>query len=188
MDDVILKAKRLGVHDEHIAKVKVVGDRLFKKFQKLHKLDARWKKYLLAAAIIHPAGKSISQANRDQHSYYIAKNADIPLMTEWENEIIAQLCLCRKAGKADDVLLPESIEKDRHAFFKLLSILKVIDALDRRNGPLVSIGRVSVRGKDVVMDVSAPRGDTTLEILRLEQKRDLFEDVFNKRLIARKRE
>ena len=80
MADVCLKAKRLGVHDEHVAKVKTVGDRLFRKLQKLHKLNAGWKKYLLAAGIIHPAGKSISTAHNDQHSYYIAKNMDIPLM------------------------------------------------------------------------------------------------------------
>lgn len=185
VEDVSLKARRLGVHEEHIAKVKMVGDRLFRKFQKLHRLGAEWKKYLLTAGIIHPAGKSISNANHDQHSYYIAKNADIPLMVEWENEFIAQLCLWRKAGKMDDVSLPDMSDQRKNAFFKLLSILKIIDALDRRNGPLVSVDRVSVRPREVILDISAPRGDTTLELLRLEQKKDLFEDVYKKRLTGR---
>ncbi len=185
LEDVCLKASRLGVHDEHIAKVKRVGDRLFLKFQKLHRLGPEWKKYLLAAGILHPAGKSIATANHDQHSYYIAKNADIPLMVPWENEFIAQLCLWRKAGKTDDVSLPEMSAQRKNAFFKLLSILKIIDALDRRNGPLVALERVSLKGHEVSMDISAPRGDTTLELLRLEQKKDLFEDVFKKRLAGR---
>ena len=182
LPDLYLKAQRLGCQDAHVRQVVSFSSTLFTRLRRLHKLDDEWQVYLTAAAILHDTGEAITPTHHERHSYYIVKNADFPSMDGWETEFIAQLCLWHPSGKPDPDELPFNGDKKRRdAFMKLLALLRVADALDRGH-------KSGVRIKSVLLDRDKVRLVLTgksidLELLRVEQKRVLFEQVFGRRLV-----
>lgn len=182
--DLEARALRLGCQEAHFKKVASVAGFLFDRLKGLHRLGARWKVYLTAAAILHDTGDSINPSRHGEHAYYVIRNADFPSLEKWEIEFLALLARWHSGGKVEskalDVLRGHV---DRKVFLSLLSLLRVADALDRahRGGVILKDVRVARQQVSLVLD---PKGSTDLEILRVEQKRDLFEEVFGRRLVA----
>ncbi|MBU6375909.1 MAG: hypothetical protein KGQ59_07940, partial [Bdellovibrionales bacterium] len=69
----------------------------------------------------------------------------------------------------------------REAFLRLLALLRVADALDRSHKASPCLRAVQLkRGKvKLLLD---PRKSSDLEVLRVEQKKGLFEEVFGREL------
>jgi exopolyphosphatase/guanosine-5'-triphosphate,3'-diphosphate pyrophosphatase len=185
MEDLYRRAKRLGANEPHLRQVVAISEALFDRLRAVHKLKPSWKPYLTAAAILHDVGESVTPSNHEQHSYYIVKNADIPSMEKWETEFVAQLCLWHRGGKVSDKDM-EAVDGDKerkHAFLKLLAILRIADALDRGHKSSVTSPQVKVERGRVRLRF-ASKSATDLEMLRVEQKKALFEQVFGRSLIA----
>jgi exopolyphosphatase/guanosine-5'-triphosphate,3'-diphosphate pyrophosphatase len=184
--DLYSKAQkfRTGPDDEaHLKQTVEISEALFDRLKRLHKLDAKWRHHLTAASILHDVGEAISRTRHGAHSYYIVKNADIPSMEKWEAEFVGQLCLWHQDGKISQKDLSFAGSKDRkQAFVKLLAILRVADALDRSHKRLLKIRNVRINPKSVRLLVSARNG-IDLELLRVEQKKSLFEQVFQRSLV-----
>jgi exopolyphosphatase/guanosine-5'-triphosphate,3'-diphosphate pyrophosphatase len=177
------KAQRLGCQEAHVRQVVGFAAALFARLKALHKLDAEWQVYLTAAAILHDTGEAITPTHHQRHSYYIVKNADFPSMDAWETEFVAQLCLWHPSGKPDlEGVLFSQDKKWRDAFFKLLALLRVADALDRGHRSSARIHHVHVTRDKVRLLLTGKAID--LELLRVEQKKSLFEQVYRRRLVA----
>lgn len=182
LDDLRAKARRLGVSEVHVRQVTQLSEQLFDRLRPLHRLRPAWRPYLLAAAILHDVGEAVSPSRHEEHSHYIVRNADFPMMEKWEAEFVAELCLRHRGGKVPADELPFGRDKiRRQAFVRLLALLRVADALDRGHKGLVSIRGARVERRRVTLEV-ATRSAADLEILRVEQKKDLFEDVFGREL------
>ncbi len=189
LPDLLASAQRFGMNQVHLEAVAKLSELLFDRLRRIHRLAPKWKMYLTAAAILHDVGEAITPTHHEQHSYYIVKNADFPSMDPWENEFIAQLCLHHRGAGAidtDNVKLGGSAKvsaQRKDAFLKILSFLRIADALDRGHQGTVRIRKISIRGKNVHLSVSG-QGPIDLELLRIEQKKDLFEALFKKKLIT----
>ncbi len=186
-DDFYAKARRMGVTDTHLKQVTALTDTLYDRFRPLHKLKPEWKNYLKAAAILHDTGEAITPTRHAEHSYYIVKNADFPALEKWETDFIAELCLRHQGGKFElkDLPFKGKSEKDkerRHAFPRLLALLRLADALDRGHKSNVRIKRVRLTRREVHLHLSGTAVD--LELLRVEQKKGLFEQVFDRKLVV----
>jgi exopolyphosphatase/guanosine-5'-triphosphate,3'-diphosphate pyrophosphatase len=166
-----------------------LAETLFTRLKKLHRLGDDWKPYLTSAALLHDIGEVISPTNHDTHSYYFAKNADFTPLEEWESEFIARLCLYHRVGKPDvDGLFAKNGAKEKErkrAFLALLALLRVADALDRNKRGHVGIGAVKLARDRVTLTIRAKKGSGDLELLRVEQKKALFESVFRRHLVVR---
>lgn len=183
LPDLYARARRLGGNDAHLRQVVEFSATLFSRLRKLHKLGSEWQAYLTAAAIMHDSGEAVSSTHHSRHSYYIVKNADLPSMEPWESEFVAQLCLWHASGKPDSKAFPfDGNKKRREAFYKLLSLLRVADALDRGHKSSARIVRIAVDARRVRILLAGKSVD--LELLRVEQKKALFEQVFGRVLIA----
>ncbi len=185
LEDLSEKAKRLGCNPAHFNQIRNISEKIFDSTRRMHKLQPEWKRYLAAAAILHDIGECIAPTHHEVHSYYIVKNADFRAMENWESEFIAQLCLRHSAGKLSKIDL--NFIKDRSkrsAFIRLLAILQIADALDREHKGNVQIHRISLSPGKVRLFVSGKNID--LELLRLEQKKSLFEEVFRRQLLTEK--
>jgi exopolyphosphatase/guanosine-5'-triphosphate,3'-diphosphate pyrophosphatase len=183
LPDLYSRARRLGGNDAHLRQVVGFSETLFARLRKLHKLGSEWQVYLTAAAILHDTGEAVSSTHHSRHSYYIVKNADFPSMEPWETEFVAQLCLWHASGKPDSKAFPfDGNKKRREAFYKLLSLLRVADALDRGHKSSARIVRISVDPRRVRITLAGKSVD--LELLRVEQKKALFEQVFGRTLVA----
>ena len=180
LPDLYAKAVRLGCQEGHIKQVVAFTDVLFTRLKTLHKLSAEWQVYLTAAAILHDTGEAVTPTHHELHSYYIVKNADFPSMEKWEAEFVAQLCLWHPNGKPDNKDFPFAGDKRRkEAFFKLLALLRVADALDRGHKSSARIARISLEKGRVRIRLAA-KGAVDLELLRVDQKKALFEQVFGR--------
>ena len=184
LPDLYSKAQRLGCQDGHVRQVVGFAAVLFSRLKNLHKLDPEWQVYLTAAAILHDTGgKPSSPTQHEKHSYYIVKNADFPSMEGWETEFVAQLCLWHPSGKPDPETFPfDGDKRRRDAFFKLLALLRVAAALDRGHKSSARIKQV-LTDKDKVR-ISLTGKSVDLELLRVEQKKALFEQTFHRRLVV----
>lgn len=187
LEDLYAKAKKCTAspdEEAHLKHTVDLCDSLFDRLRGLHRLGHEWRHYLTAAAILHDVGEIVSRHQHGQHSYYIVKNADIPSMQKWETEFVAQLCLWHQGGKVNAKDLPFGRDKTkRQAFLKLLALLRVADALDRSHKRAVRITAVRVEKKKVKLQLSA-KNAMDLELLRVEQKKALFEEVFKRELVV----
>ncbi|MGE0615783.1 MAG: HD domain-containing protein [Bacteriovoracia bacterium] len=180
LEDLFRIATRLGSRPGHMRQVAALAEGLFKKLQKVHGLRPEWRAYLTAAAYLHDVGDAINPSFHEAHSYYTVMNADLPVMETWEREFIATLCLYHNAEKIDSADVPfRSHPARRNAFLKILAIFQLADALDRNHQSLVTIKRIKFERGKIVIFVSGKTA-VNLEILRVEQKRSIFEKVFRK--------
>jgi exopolyphosphatase/guanosine-5'-triphosphate,3'-diphosphate pyrophosphatase len=185
LSDIMTKVDALGSDRNHYLHVMAMAEMIFDRTRRLHRLATSWKKYLMAAAILHDVGKSISPTHFENHSYYIVRNADFPAMEKWESELIAQLCLQHTGStlsKKDLLFLKAKAE--RSAFGYLLGILRVATVLDRGYQLNVQIQKISLPQGRVQLWL-AKKEASELEILKIEQKKKLFEKVFGRQLVIR---
>ena len=183
LPNLYTKAIQFGCEPKHVDQTVALAEQLFIKLRPLHKLGLEWKPYLIAAAILHDVGEAVTPTAHEVHSYYIVKNADFPAMEPWESEFVAQLCLRHRGGKVERKVLPFDDKMRQTAFLKLLALLRVADALDRGHTGALTIRGIRVDRKAVRLSVQG-RGPIDLELLRIEQKKDLFEEIFGRELIT----
>jgi exopolyphosphatase/guanosine-5'-triphosphate,3'-diphosphate pyrophosphatase len=187
LEDIYEKAAKFATtpdDEAHLKQTVALSESLFDRLKRLHKLGREWRYYLTAASILHDVGEAISRNRHGVHSYYIVKNADFPSMQNWEAEFVGQLCLWHQDGKIDPKSLPFANDKvKRQAFQRLLAILRIADALDRSRKHMVKIAGVKV-AKTKVRILLTTRGAMDLELLRVEQKKNLFEEVFKRELVV----
>lgn len=154
---------------------------IFDGLKGLHKLGPEWRSLLEAAALLHDIGEFVSPTNHEEHSYYIVKNADYIPLEKWESEFIARLCLYHRVGKPELPELGRGEKTKKQAFLRLLAILRVAVAIDRGQPGFLRIKKLRIlRGKIelVVQSKTAP----DLELLRVDQKKGLFEVTFKRPL------
>ncbi len=186
LDELVQKARRCGIHEGHLQSVRTMAVLLFDRLKGVHRLRSEWRSFLEAAAILHDVGEVVSPTQHGRHSYYIARNMDLPSLENWEREFLAQLCLWHAGGSPDFkkvAALREPLR--REAFFKLLSLLRVADALDRSHKGAPCLREVSLRRGIVELKLDSRRS-SDLEVLRVEQKKELFEEVFGRRLVVKR--
>jgi exopolyphosphatase/guanosine-5'-triphosphate,3'-diphosphate pyrophosphatase len=179
------RAGRLGCSESNLKKLVLNAEILFERLLPLHQLKENWKDYLLIANIFRDTGWTVSPVAHEKHSYYILKNAELPLSQEWEIEFVAQLCLCLEGQKPNltKACFKGTKKKElNRAFEVLLSLLKLGEALGPAHQEKILIDNVSIRKNAVCFKVGS--GDfAELAKIRLEQRKGLFEETFGKELI-----
>ncbi len=178
LEDLYQKAAQLGFSKPSLQGKVRTAEELFQKTQKLHLLDEDWLRYLSAGIILHEIGSVVSLTHFEAHSYYMVRHADFLAMENWESEWIAQLCL--KAGdptiaKKDLGFVPG--KKSRMTFLKLLALMRIAEALGPRSASFPTLKKVTIRDQQVKMTLNGRRSQD-LTVLRIQQKKALFEEVF----------
>ncbi len=176
------RAKGWAKNEMHSEAVAANAAALFEATRSLHKLPPSRKSILEAAALLHDAGESISPSQHAEHGAYIVKHAIFPSVTPEDQMLMTALVRWHRDEKVFErkniELPPGTARKD---FLKLLSILHVADALDRSHQSEIRIKSISVKRKEVLIRLKSKRSPE-LEMLRVEQKKQLFEKVFGRTL------
>lgn len=184
ISDLERRAQRLGCNETHFRKVAGLAGELFDRLRRLHRLGPEWKVYLSAAAILHDSGEAINPSRHGDHSYYVIKHGDFPSLEKWEIECVALLCRWHAGGKPESKLVRTLKPRvSMRQFEYLLAILQIADSLDRGHRGGARLRKVRIEKKQVTLVLDA-KGSTDLEMLRVEQKRALFEKVFGRHLVA----
>ena len=185
LNDVAFLSRRWGLDPRHLDPMARFAKTLFVGLSPFHCLAESWRDYFVAACWLQDSGEMVSPVHHERHSSYLVKNADIPGVESWELEFIAQLILWHKGGKVGRKDLPLIERMRRGPFLKLLSLIRIVDALDKPRAHVVSLRRVIRTRGTVTLALGGERSALDLAILRLEQKKELFEKLFRTRLVAR---
>lgn len=184
LQDLEERATRLGCQVDHFKKVAHTAGALFDLLKPIHRLGQQWRVYLTAAAILHDCGEPINPSRHGDHAYYVIKNADFPGLEKWEVELLALLAKWHGGGKVDTKETRSLKGRvDHRQFLILLALLRVSDALDRGHRGQASLRGVKTGRKEIALLLDS-KGAADLEILRVEQKKALFEEVFGRELRA----
>lgn len=184
LDELIERAIVFGAHEPHLRHLTALAEELFDRLQSLHRLDKRWKVYLLAAVIFRNCGEIVGYVGKEKHAHYIVKNLDIPAMESWEHEFIALLCLLQAGGKVGPKDLP-ALGKDkgrRAAFLKILALVRIIAAVDLGRNTTLSLHGVYIQRAAVRLTFSG-RAAAGVEQLLIDRKKMLFEKIFGRQLL-----
>ena len=151
-------------------------------------LNRHHRTLLSAAALLHDAGYHIAHDSHHKHSLYLIKNSELTGFSQAERDVIANVARYHRGPEPkerhEDYALLD--EKDRETVNSLAAILRIADALDRRHDSRVAELRCVRNGRIVQIELQSS-ANCDREIFAAEQKRGLFEQVFNCRLTFSRR-
>ena len=190
LEEIEKRIQHWGLDVKHNASVRQKAEWLFDHLKSVHQLKQEWRIYLSAAAILHDVGEIISHAHHAEHSEYIVKNANFVGMRIWEAQLIATLCRFHKDEKVlekkNEKKIPYDKKDDlRLTFLKLLSMLQLADSLDRSHKNTLKLKKTSVSRTRVDLKFQS-KTTCDLELLRFEQKKVLFEQLFKREITLTK--
>jgi exopolyphosphatase/guanosine-5'-triphosphate,3'-diphosphate pyrophosphatase len=176
-------ARRCGVHMGHAEQTARLALDLFRGMRVLHGLPNADGELLEFATLLHDIGYHISPSKHHKHGEYLIANHDMKGFSAEEIAMLAQVvryhrkATPKEGHEAFGRLAPAIKRKVRI----LGAILRVADGLDRSYGRLVRQVHCEVGDKAVTLRLSA-LGDAALEVWGARRRRDLFEEVFARKM------
>jgi exopolyphosphatase/guanosine-5'-triphosphate,3'-diphosphate pyrophosphatase len=167
-------------HSRHVASLcRILFDALGE-----HGMSRRERMMLEVAALLHDIGMFILGSGHHRHGQYIVANSEIFGLHGDELGIIANVIRYHRGEPPSsmDIDYLALQREERILVLKMASILRVADALDR--GHTQRIRNITVERKsEAVVLHTGNSYDLTSERIGLEEKADLFQDVFGYKVI-----
>jgi exopolyphosphatase/guanosine-5'-triphosphate,3'-diphosphate pyrophosphatase len=159
---------------------------LFDATVELHHLDESCREYLEAAALLANVGLFISHSRHHLHSYYVIRNSERLLgFTDGEIEIIALIARYHRksAPKPSHSEFAALAPGNQAVVRTLAALLRVAIGLDRRHDARVASLSAHDRPPRLVIEVTPePDTDIALELYAANERKQLLEDVFDRRV------
>jgi exopolyphosphatase/guanosine-5'-triphosphate,3'-diphosphate pyrophosphatase len=175
--------RRFGFDESHGVHVARLAEVLYDQLASLHDLDGAGREILLAAAVLHDIGQSISYTKHHKHSQYLIAQSELPGFQPSEILLIATIARYhRKAHPSDKHEEFATLEADdKQLVARLAAILRVADALDREHQEKVKRVAAAIRDGVVHLELEG-EGDLALERWAVGRKAELFEKTFDRKL------
>ena len=178
---------RFGYEEAHAQQVARLAETIFDSLAAAHELTRHQRTLLAAAALLHDIGYHIAHDAHQKHALYLIKHSELTGFSEAERQVIANVARYHR-GTPPRERHPDYAAlgpADRTTVNRLSAILRVADALDRSHDGRVMDVTCEYLG-DTVRLVLHSAQPCEQELWAVEQKRDLFEQEFACKLIARK--
>lgn len=177
---------RLDPEPSHARQVCRVALQLFELMEPLHSLGLEERAILAAAALLHDIGWSVSGTGHHKHA------SRLILEHAWENasptqvlQIAAVARYHRKAHPSKSHGVFSRLDpRSREAVRRLAALLRVADGLDRSHGSRVARIRLQLDEGCCTLLVQGA-GPCSAELWAANRKRQLWEEVFGRRLEIR---
>jgi exopolyphosphatase/guanosine-5'-triphosphate,3'-diphosphate pyrophosphatase len=168
-------------HSRHVAGLCMT---LFDALVKEHGMNRRQRMMLETAAILHDIGMFIKGSGHQKHGQYIVANSEIFGLHHDELDVIANVVRYHRADPPaqSDIEYITLQREERILVLKMASILRVADALDRGHSQRIKDISVERRPGAVALRASGLH-DLSLELMGIEDKAGLFQDVFGLKVI-----
>ncbi|QSH42025.1 HD domain-containing protein [Lentisphaerota bacterium ZTH] len=182
-EDLVSVAHNIGLkynyEAEHAECVTAISLKIFDKLQKSYGLSNRSRLLLQVAGLLHDIGRFVDTRKHHKHSYYLISNAQIPGLTDREQNLVAVISRYhRKALPRTSHLEYTSLNsEDKVKVCKLAGILRVADALDRAHQDKFKNVKIEISGNRMLLKIPVYE-DLSIESVYLKKKGDLFRDVF----------
>jgi exopolyphosphatase/guanosine-5'-triphosphate,3'-diphosphate pyrophosphatase len=176
--------KKFHLDEDHSRYVTRIALKLYDSLESELGLDRHARLLLEIAAFLHDIGSFIRASDHHIHSQYIIAHSDIFGLNKDDMNILSNVVRYHRSevpnpGHPGYASLPRS---DRTMVLKLSALLRVADALDRGHSQHIQDFEIELT-RDTLFLRACGTHDVTLERLALEEKANLFEDVFGYKLI-----
>jgi len=183
--------RRFGYEEAHAQQVARLSESIFDQLvphDSSGTLTRHHRTLLSAAALLHDVGYDIAHENHHKHALYLIKNSELTGFSEAERDVIANTARYHRgpAPKARHDDYATLNETDQKTVSALAAILRIADALDRSHDSRVGDVRC-VRDGHLVHVQLHSAANCDREIFAAEQKRELFEGIFNCKLAFSRR-
>ncbi|MBQ9538075.1 MAG: HD domain-containing protein [Treponema sp.] len=170
--------------EKHTEYVRKVSCRIFDAMEGELGLDAHARMLLEVSALLHDIGMFIRPEDHNLHSYYIIRHSEIFGLGADEMNLVALISLYHKGkvspqNEAEVKMLPRA---SRLTILKLCSILRVADSFDRSHRQRIKDFSISFSKDSITFRIKG-HDHMGLERLALQEKSDLFEDVFGYKVV-----
>ncbi|MBN2810332.1 HD domain-containing protein [Treponema zuelzerae] len=176
--------KRYHVDEDHSRYVTRIALGLYNCLEAELGLDRHARLILEVAAILHDVGSFIRPADHHLHSQYIIAHSDIFGLNKDDMNILSNVVRYHRAEKPNPGhhAYATLARQDRTMVLKLSALLRIADALDRGHSQHIEDFDIEL-SKDTLYLRARGTHDVTLERMALEEKADLFEEIFGYRLV-----
>ncbi len=183
---VIRLAELMDEEPDHSAHVARLALMLFDETADLHGLGDQARELLEAAALLANVGLFVSHSKHHKHTYYVIRNSDhLSGFTDHEIEMIALVARYhRKSAPSPKHPEFDALRADdQHAVRAMAGILRVAIGLDRTHAAHVVAVRAHPERRTLVVEAQARPGvDISLELYTANERRDLLEQVLDRRV------
>lgn len=179
-------AQKYASNEAHHEQVKGLALSLFDQLQQEHGLDRKERLFLEIAALLHDVGRFIGDRAHHKHSQYILSSSEIFGLSRQDMHIISNIARYhRKSVPTRSHIDYISLDREsRMVVSKLAAILRIADALDQDYSSRVRAIRVTRDNERsrYILEVEA-EGDMTMERIAVENKSDLFRQIYGKPIV-----
>ncbi len=175
----LVHGRRFAFDERHARQVATLASRIFDATGDLHRLDDEARLLLETAALLHDIGAFVEPRRHHKHSAYLIANLEIVGLSQREGQLVASIARYHRKSLPTthhEAFAALSIP-DRDLVSRLSAILRIADALDREHGALVEALTIDRKKGEILLRPYAAR-DLLLEAWALEQRADLFEQLF----------
>lgn len=180
---VLAVGRRFGYEEAHALQVARLAERIFDAVAPGFELSRHHRTLLSAAALLHDAGYHIAHEEHHKHGLYLIKNSELTGFSEAERSVIANVARYHRGATpkerhADYAALGA---QDKQTVSRLASILRLADALDRSHDSRVRDLQFARSDAGLRLNLVAAL-ECDREISAAEQRRELFEQIFDCKL------
>jgi exopolyphosphatase/guanosine-5'-triphosphate,3'-diphosphate pyrophosphatase len=157
---------------------------LFDALTQEHGMNRRERMLLEIAAMVHDIGMYIKAAAHNLHGQYIIANSEIFGLRREELDIIGNVIRYHRGTppSSTDIDYIALQREERILALKMVSILRVADALDRGHSQQVKLKAIEKKGEILALYIDTVL-DLSMELIGLEEKSDLFQYVFGYKVV-----
>jgi len=181
-------ARKYKADEKHAHHVSSLCQILFADLAQEHRLGPWHGMILTVAAILHDIGTFVSTRSHHKHSMYLIENSELFGLSRKDIHLVSLIARYhRRASPKSTHLEYASLDRDaRLCVAKLAAILRVADSLDRSHNQRIS--SVSSRRERDNFIIEIPYiEDLTLEQLAVQNKCDMFEEVYGLSVLLEKK-
>lgn len=185
---IINLAENCRYDKEHSEQVLMLSLKIFGQISEDFKLSEKDEEYLEAAALLHDVGHSLSHAQHHRHSYYLIRNCELLGFNDEEIEIIANIARYHRKShpkiKHDNYNKLSSKNKERVK--RLAAILRIADGLDRSHSSKIKDIKIEkINSSYNFILYTENEHPPELEIWGANMRKELFEEVFQKKVLIK---
>jgi exopolyphosphatase/guanosine-5'-triphosphate,3'-diphosphate pyrophosphatase len=180
-------ARKYQVDLQHARHVADLARKLFRSLQSEHRMDARCETLLYAASLLHETGLFVGLSGYHKHSYYLIMNSELFGLNALDHQLVAMIARYhRRASPKPTHETFARLDRDSRVIVsRLAGILRVAVALDHTGSQRVRDIECTIEKNRLVVTVTNPAGDLSLERMELRQKGSLLEDTFGMSVLLR---